>query len=287
MLFGKAESKNQTVELYSLDGNGNFQKNEPIYTYWWDGVPNFGDWIGPYLLSKISNRPLINVRGQKRTQALFSVGSILEHINENYQQAEVWGSGLIQVPHRKRIKKLKKYISQVHAVRGEYTYQQLTQNVGLNVPKVFGDPALLMPRFYQPQNLVQDKICICPHFSHYQYFSEIEGSDQFNIIDVRNSVQNVVDQIVSSKVCISSSLHGLIIAQAYGVPWVWLDLNQKSLDDFKFEDFFSTLKNKENIYRKKFLVEQINERSLLSLSQYAGLFEQKYSNQTLLDAYPY
>lgn len=62
-------------------------------------------------------------------------------------------------------------------------------------------------------------------------------------MDVREGVEAVVAQIAGAQVCISSSLHGIIVAQAYGVPWVWLRISDLLIsgDTFKFEDFFTTL----------------------------------------------
>jgi len=60
---------------------------------------------------------------------------------------------------------------------------------------------------------------------------------------VRQDIRNVIPEISSGNVVVSSSLHGLITAQAYGVPWVWLDVEDQQLTgkDFKFKDFFSCL----------------------------------------------
>lgn len=99
----------------------------------------------------------------------------------------------------------------------------------------------------------------------------------------------MIDQIVSSELCISSSLHGLIIAQAYGVPWVWLNLVEQPLDghDFKFEDFFSTLKDSNQVYRSSFLFKDINEENLIKLGQRARVNNLKYSLELPLDSCPF
>lgn len=146
-----------------------------------------------------------------------------------------------------------------------------------------------MPIFHQPliDNCAK-KISICPHFSHYKYFSNISTSHCLNVIDVKQSLQSVVNEIANSTVCISSSLHGIIIAQAYGVPWVWLELPQASLDgnDFKFYDFFSTLKS-DCICKYSFNFNDINEKSMIELSKKAQLSELKYGINSLYEAFPY
>ncbi len=33
-----------------------------VYSYWWDETLNFGDWIGPWLVSQKSGKAVINTR---------------------------------------------------------------------------------------------------------------------------------------------------------------------------------------------------------------------------------
>lgn len=60
---------------------------------------------------------------------------------------------------------------------------------------------------------------------------------------VRRDFRDVVDSIANSRAVVSTSLHGLIVAQAYGIPWIWLNVVDEPLwgSEFKFEDFFSTV----------------------------------------------
>lgn len=50
--------------------------------------------------------------------------------------------------------------------------------------------------------------------------------------------KHFIDEIAQSDMVISSALHGIILAEAYGVPTVYLkdtEINQ----DFKFDDYYS------------------------------------------------
>lgn len=52
-----------------------------------------------------------------------------------------------------------------------------------------------------------------------------------------NDWKNFIDEIVSARFVVSSSLHGLILAEAYGVPCVMLK-NTESSDLFKYKDYY-------------------------------------------------
>ena len=206
---------------------------------YWDGLPNFGDVIGPYLISKITGKPIINIYSEKLS-GLLTVGSILQSINR--EGMTVWGSGLANMPTQETVDNLVKYKPEILSVRGHYTAKALLEN-GIQVPdsRFYGDPALILPKFFNPENVdAFKKISICPHFTHKPFFLKNIKNDNVRIVDVQESVEKVVSQINSSSVCISSSLHGLIIAQAYDIPWIWLEVDDKKLgfDDFKFNDFF-------------------------------------------------
>jgi pyruvyltransferase len=64
--------------------------------------------------------------------------------------------------------------------------------------------------------------------------------EQVRIIDVKHysDWHEVVDQILDCELILSSSLHGLIIADAYGVPNVWMKCSDKTFDGaFKYQDY--------------------------------------------------
>ena len=65
---------------------------------------------------------------------------------------------------------------------------------------------------------------------------------QYNIIDIRTSnIEFFIDEIVSSKYILSTSLHGLIIAHAYGIPALWIKKGHIGSSEFKFHDYFSSV----------------------------------------------
>ena len=160
----------------------------------------------------------------KKSAILITVGSI---ISLNHYNAVIWGSGihtLTSLLKTYRWRKIAKF--DVRAVRGPIT-KQILEAANYDCRNVaFGDPAILMPLIYQPE--VKEKkhnVSIITHWYFDNTDSEIIESGA-NIIDVNTSdYKSFIDEIVSSKLVISSSLHGIILAESYGIPAVFLNRN--------------------------------------------------------------
>lgn len=230
-----------------------------INLYWWKEEPNFGDAASEYIVSKLFDevkwcKPQISLRNEfirllrciKRImkysapdlkgyvypweKALFSIGSILDF--SNYKTI-IWGSGF-------REYESKFSGGKVYAVRGKLSLDKIPKSARVS-EVALGDPAILLPLVYYPKRNKQYEVSIIPHFVEYDFFFETY-SKQFNIIDVRtNDVEAVINQILASRFILSSSLHGIIIAHAYGVPALWIKHGWIKSSDFKFKDYFSAV----------------------------------------------
>ncbi|WP_352287856.1 polysaccharide pyruvyl transferase family protein [Psychrobacter sp. GW64-MNA-CIBAN-0177] len=286
----KLLNKDNTVTLYYQNKTAFIDlENEKIKglipVYYWDGEPNFGDLIGPYLVSKITGTPVLNIKNLKHP-GIMTVGSIIQMIDR--KDMVIWGSGLMYKLKDTQINSFKDNAPYILSVRGQESAQHLIDS-GISVPdqKFYGDPALILPLFYTPSIRGSKKIGICPHYIHKPYFlKSLTGKDNLRIINVQNDVETVVDEIASSAVCISTSLHGLIIAQAYGIPWVWLEVCDKSLSggDFKFKDFFSTL-NEAQVSHIKVNLNDIESIDYEAVADKAVLPDKLYSEQLILEAF--
>lgn len=247
--------------------------SDPVAAFWWDKQSNFGDSIGPWVISAYSGRPAVNARFMKVPgRTLVSVGSVIQMVKR--PNADIWGSGLIREVNEKHLNDLTQLKGvRVHAVRGKLTHAQLTSQLGWDVPEVFGDPALLLPRVYSPTrgNAGSSGVSFVPHYSHRKWLGEL-STDGVNVVDVRNDLTTVIDQIAGSEICVSTSLHGLIIAQAYGVPWVWLNVTDEALAGarFKFDDYFSTL-DASSVAEHQMLSTDLGTLDLLKVSEQATL----------------
>lgn len=262
-------------------GNRKIQGLIPVI--YWDTEPNFGDLVGPYLISKITGKAVLNIKDLPFS-GFMTVGSILHMINRD--NMVVWGSGLIEKPTDNIIENLKKYRPKILSVRGHNTAMCLS-NAGIDVSnkEAYGDPALILPLFYEPKIQDNKKIRICPHFSHKQYFLEnIVSHDKIGIIDVQKDMETVVDAICSSQVCISTSLHGLIVAQAYNIPWVWLEITDNNLrgDEFKFQDFFSTIETSK-VSHIKATMKEVKELDFEVIARSATVPNKLYNESSILE----
>jgi pyruvyltransferase len=170
----------------------------------------------------------------------------------------IWGAGFISanVP-------LSGVPKKICAVRGWLSNERL-KRAGLTAPDVVGDAALLLPRFYQPkQNLVRRSLGVIPHCFEWDqdFFRKTRNWEDARVIDICGGIEDVIEQIVSCDSIISSSLHGIICADAYGVPAIWLHASNKPAGDgFKFRDYFSSVRRPD---RDPIIVDASTKRSEL------------------------
>ena len=208
---------------------------------------NFGDDLNYIFLRKI-----IKEYGAIYNWNLFSkfidtdnylcVGSIIE--SRCNSKSIIWGSGCIS--YDKPFVKPKKVL----AVRGPLTRKRLL-DAGVYCPEIYGDPALLLPLFYKPNVQKKYKIGIIPHYVD-KYSSCIDYARCMNvkIIDIQNynDFKYLVDQVNECEIILSSSLHGIIVSDAYGIPNVWIELSNDIVGGrFKFYDYFLSVNR--NIYQ--------------------------------------
>jgi hypothetical protein len=120
-------------------------------------------------------------------------------------------------------------------VRGPLTRDLVIKNGG-QCPEIYGDPALLLSRIVSPATEKKYQIGIAPHYVDYELAKQ--QYPDLPVINLLNAdPREVIKQITQCEKIISSSLHGIIAAHAYGIPAAWVKLSDKiSGDDTKFYD---------------------------------------------------
>lgn len=229
----------------------------------WCGIRhrNWGDDLNYYYLHQLTRRPIVfrhNFRIARwlRHNNYLCIGTLLDGQKYKDSHTVIWGSGCsgadrgLPTPQK------------VLAVRGPKSREYL-QSQGIDCPEVHGDPALLLPLVYQPRRGVQCSIAassvqevkkasyrlgIIPHVVdlHHPVIEEIreKHADEILIIDLAHYKKwtDVIDQICSCERILSSSLHGLIVSDAYQVPSCWIELTGKiSGGYFKYLDYAASV----------------------------------------------
>lgn len=206
-----------------------------IIRIWWAGGEeffNYGDALGRYLVEKMTGKTPVLTQKYGPHNVNLVIGSIINNAGTT-KYCDVWGCGVIS-----RNQTAKKG-ARFHAVRGPLTRESLIRT-GHQCPEIYGDPALLLPKYYQPTVEKEYEIGIIPHYVDYKKTKSQVTDGSVNVIDLTHkNIEEVTDEIFKCKRIVSSSLHGVIVAQAYGIPAIWIILSNKlSGDGVKFADYF-------------------------------------------------
>ncbi len=192
------------------------KKGTVTLEYYQEAV-NIGDQLAPVIFNWMMEHYGLTNRC-KGIKHLNTLGSI---IGFKKYDAVIWGSGILTMGFAKSIFKYGKMVKyDVRAVRGPITHEILTL-AGHSAPAVFGDPGILMPLIYQPAHT--EKCYDVSIIHHYSAVAFTDGDDSLHSINVATAdYRNFIDEIVKSRLVLSSSLHGIILAEAYGVPAIFL-----------------------------------------------------------------
>lgn len=260
------------------------------YLYWYrylgSKTQNFGDILGPWLLQKLSGISVKHIDDRpswisaKHIPHYLTVGSILSNSRNS---STVWGSGIIDVTMRLNPKA--KYL----AVRGPLTRERIIA-LGGDCPEIYGDPALLLPLLYPKPLEKKEEITLIPHYVDYDFLCQtLLNEKSTDIVQMMtDNFDLTLKQIVSSKIIISSSLHGLILAVAYNIPCYWVEFSDKIFgDDVKYYDFFQSLNIRHGL---KHQVNDINE-FIDNIEQYSPIRADEIllllRQEQLLSSYPF
>jgi hypothetical protein len=204
-----------------------------VSAFWWRGKKNFGDLLTPELISHYGYSP---IHSEVIDAKLVGVGSLMHMIPKTYT-GTIIGTGIIDN------KELRLESANFAAVRGELS----KKNLGLPQKTPTGDLGFLAQKLLTKENTSKKfAVGLIPHFvdkSHPWIAQMVEflGSKGC-VIEVQDSAKNVINQIAQCELIVSSSLHGIIVSDALGIPNVWMELSNKVVGDgFKFWDYNSSI----------------------------------------------
>jgi hypothetical protein len=225
----------------------------PIHLFYWSEQRervNFGDYISLYLYDKLIER-----NTERGEILLLGVGSILHapllskvlDSRPDLAELHVWGSGA-RTLHGPALSWLEsRIVTRIHGVRGRYTARALQCSAELAI----GDPAFLLPFLIQTSPAeAKSGTTFVPHISQCKHTPELQAlltksrCDRVlePLIDpTPDSLENFVAELCSSSFILTNSLHGAILAQAYGVPFSYGTVGDYLNCPFKWKDHSSAI----------------------------------------------
>lgn len=236
-------------------------------------VPNMGDLLNVMIIEQLFGYKV--KRHTFLTGELSAIGSGLEQftLRDNpilacaervagvvFPTVTIWGTGFVRYKnqdtsfYRKNIK--------FAAVRGELSKVRVEKILGkeLNIPT--GDAGILASYLLKETIMKRYNVGIIAHYKEQDepvFQKLVESYPKSLFIDVRHTPDTVIRQIASCECIISSSLHGLIIADSLRIPNIHIKVSDKLLGDgFKFDDYYSA-------YNLKHLVINLNKENMPTL----------------------
>jgi pyruvyltransferase len=198
--------------------------------YWfrgmsWDGsLGNFGDWLTPYFLAKLTKIKIEWVRPAEAE--LFGCGSIVEAIPEGFTGTILTSGIMHETTQRPDLAS-----ANLLGLRGPLTAERIGDLNGVQ----YGDLGLLC-RLFAPRVHKQYEVGVIPHY----VFSDREYPGH-HVIKVTSGIEHVVREASKCERILTSSLHGVILADALGIENKWEYTDRVFGKGFKFRDYASAL----------------------------------------------
>jgi hypothetical protein len=233
-------------------------------------IGNLGDSLSSLVVAVLSGCPIAHQGFTTKAPRMVAVGTIAQNMRGS--TVHLWGTGL-DAGRRAFGDRMAafaaapdtKYV--VHAVRGAHTRQIMLQ-AGLHVPPIFGDAGWYMPRIISDYGIEKKyELGVIPHISAMASktpevdlrpaarrfrASETDGVRLLNTFHDASwaGFKSKFEEMLSCKRIITTSFHGLIIADAYRIPCIYFPLGGSGvrsaeveagsrLVDHRVADFYS------------------------------------------------
>lgn len=208
---------------------------DAIPTYWW-AENNFGDSLTDAIFEHYG---LPAVYAPPEEAKVVGAGSILEHLKNEYS-GYVLGSGFLYPTSRRLFPN-----ATILSLRGPLTAQQIERDE----PCLLGDLGLLAAHLVGDIQVYRRLGVVLHYADNEQPLRRLaaENPDVF-LIDVRRSPQAVITDIASCDAIVSSSLHGLIVADALQIPSAWKYCDKVLGSGFKFRDHNAAVESPRQVH---------------------------------------
>jgi len=240
------------------------------------------------ILNRIFYEPGISIISRKNINR--KIGSII-----NKKPINILGSGFINdISDYYPDLKLFRPINLV-GIRGRKSLDIIRKNVGNICDDFFiGDPGLLISDFKIKSINKRFDIGIIPHEvdKNMKHLSSISKKKNICILNPNDPTIKFIENVLSCETIASSSLHGLIAADSFHIPNLWIKLSNRIIgNDFKYHDYYSSYgleqsfvdltQNNLNLISKNFITDKYKidsdliEKNKQSIKNHLNQFFQK------------
>lgn len=240
---------------------------------------NLGDTISPLIVDwMLKQRQISMDKITKKESSLLSTGSLC---GMEAEDVTIWGSGFHTMDFLVQSHKNKeKNTIDFRAVRGPVTRYFYTA-MGYECPEVYGDPGILFPLIYPGKPSAKKyKTSLIIHCGNENY-DEYRNLPDIHFIDIRtNHYEFFVEELLASEKVISSALHGIILAESYGIGTVFLNTKgyvEKAM--MKYTDWYLSTN------RRNFKVAQSIEEAIEFEPE--AVPDLTLMRENLMNAFPY
>lgn len=250
-----------------------------VSLYYWNDMPNFGDRLNEDVCRYLSGSDPVWA-SPKRCNAAFigSILEKFIYCRKHWtadalwikyfrRKVDVWGSGFIKQPEYPCERLMRRL--NVHAVRGKLTLERLRGLTGGALDNVaIGDPGLLASKLY-PAKTPAFRVCgIIPHHAELADVkrpaetvaaeretgilqdSTVKAMPLFGhlaksipgsvVLNPESTPKTVICRISECKAILSSAMHGLIVADSFGIPNMRIVASDSLMGGgYKFKDYYS------------------------------------------------
>lgn len=191
--------------------------DEASRAYWWRGPPtNFGDALMGLVAAKLAGEIALPWAAPADADVILG-GSVLGEVSAARSGTPVWGAGFLTDGGEWSGPAL-----DFRAARGPLTASRVPGDPAI------GDPGVLVSRLVPDRREVADRAPVV--FRHYAdpRLGDVRGDHR---------ASELLPVIASASEVVSSSLHGIIVAHAYGIPARWDPHPAVIGDGYKFADY--------------------------------------------------
>ena len=197
------------------------------------GFGNLGDSLSAVMVSALSGRRVHHVGFDRPDTKLVAVGSIAHAIRGG--EAVIWGSG-VSIRGGVLAQNVPRTHYDVRAIRGPISARHL-RDFGIPVPEIYGDPVWLLPSIFNEPVEKRYELGVIPHIQDIDGFGpdarppkdsvryRIDPADAGSVVIINTwheptweGLLATLRLMLSCKRIVSQSFHGVVIAEAYGIP---------------------------------------------------------------------